>query len=333
MKAFFITTETNETPKYPESLACINGNEVKHYIFHHRGDRRNVEHLPQPALDRIIFETAVKFSPDVIVYLGSCGGNIPTANVFTRLNAEIAPTVLMCSDAADEASPWWPLLREYDKRNCFSVVVGIDGNRNWEFSDRHITLLTPIDPARYPAPPIPHIDRSIVFGFAGNMGSDRTMKAGKVVGRRPLINEMMTFGLQCRQRDDTFDKTKPHSKSYQDCCDYMAQTRIMPNFCETGSYERTHVKGRVVEAGLAGCMLLEQTNSPANHWFELGTDYLEFETVADVRKMVEHYRDRPDETQAFGDRLRAKMMAEHTPQMFWGQIMTKLGLPRDIRTV
>ena len=37
MKAFFIHTETNETNKYPESFACVNGNQVKPHIFHHRG--------------------------------------------------------------------------------------------------------------------------------------------------------------------------------------------------------------------------------------------------------------------------------------------------------
>lgn len=324
MKALFITTETNETPKYAESFACVNGNEVKHFIFHHRHDRRNFNSLPPPALDRKIYETAINYAPEVIVYLGACGGNIPTVDLFRRLNVDVAPTVLMCSDAADECSPWWSLLREYDTHNCFSVVVGIDGNRNWEFSDKHITLLTPIDTSRYPDPIVPHYDRKVVFGFAGNMGSTKAMKNGVPVGRRLPIDAMMTFGLQCRQRDDSFDKNLNASKSYQGCCDFISQTRMMPNFCETGSYERTHVKGRVVEVGLGGGMLLEQSNSPTQNWFEKDVDFVEWETVDDVRKIYSHYKDRPDETQAFGERLRAKMIAEHTPDKFWGKVLGKI---------
>lgn len=322
MKAFFITTETNETPKYPESLASINGNKVRHHIFDHR--TRQKTDFTQLALHNQLWASAKKYEPEVVVYLGACGGNIPSPQFLAKMNAEIAPTVLMCSDAGDEVSPWWPLIREYDKEKSFSVIVGIDGNRNWEFSDQHITLLTPIDPNRYPSPPIPHAKREMVFGFAGNMGSVSATRNGLPAGRRTLIDKMMLFGLQCRQRDDTYDQTKPHSQSYQAACDFMADTRMMPNFCETGSYQRTHVKGRVVEAGLAGTMLLEQVGSPADQWFEKGADYLEFKDVEDCRKIVERYQDHPEETQAFGFRLRDKIMKDHTPDKFWGRVFERI---------
>ena len=327
MKALFITTETNETPKYPESFACVNGNEVRHIIFHHRAIPGV---LGGEALNNMLIDEAKDYKPDVIIYLGACAGNIPSVKTFAKLNSEFAPTVLMCSDAADVVSPWTYLLSQYDKAKAFSCVVAIDGNRNWEFSDRHLTLLTPIDPARYPSPPIPHAERKIPFGFAGNMGSFKAMKNGLPAGRRNLIAQMSVYGLQCRQRDDSFDPNLPHSESYQGCCDFIAQTRIMPNFCETGSYERHHVKGRVVEVGLAGTMLLEQINSPAHKWFEKDVDYIEFRDTRHAKTIVAQYRDKPDETQKFGDRLRAKMMAEHTPEKFWGKVMERVN---DIRAV
>ena len=321
MNVFFITTETNETPKYPESMASINGNKVTHHIFSHRTGKNTVS---QEQLHKTLWDESKKCGPEVIVYLGACAGHIPSPEFLAKMNSEIAPTVLMCSDAGDEISPWWPLIRKYDECNSFSVVVGIDGNRNWEFSERHITLLTPIDPSRYPNPTIPHDKRDIIFGFAGNMGTARPTKSGEIQGRRPLIDEMMKFGLQCRQRDDTYDKNKPHSESYQACCDFMSRTRMMPNFCETGSYQRTHVKGRVVEAGLAGAMLLEQVNSPADQWFEMGVDYLEYKTVLECRAIVDKYKNNPEETQKFGERLRLKVLSEHTPEKFWGKVMERV---------
>ena len=324
MKAFFITTTTNETPKYPESFACINGNEVKHFIFDHRLDRRSGQVLSGAVLDDHIWRAALDYAPEMIVYLGANGGNLPSVKLFTKLNLEVAPTVLMCSDAADVTSTWTQLLKEYDKEKSFKVVVAIDGNRNWEFSQSHLTALTPIDPKRYPSPPILHEERKILFGFAGNMGSAKTMKNGVYVGRRRLIDEMMTFGLSCRQRDDTYDPRLPHSKSYQNCVDFMATTRIMPNFCETGSYENTHVKGRVVEAGLSGCMLLEQINSPIFNWFEKDVDYLEFNKVSDVRGIVERFKDKPQETQKMGDSLRTKVLQNHSPEKFWGKVVERL---------
>lgn len=327
MKALFITTETNETPKYPESFASVNGNEVKHVIFHHRGVPGA---LGGSALDNMLLDEAKAYKPEIIIYLGACGGNIPSIPTFCKLNNNFAPTVLMCSDAADVVSPWTYLLSQYDKAKAFSCVVAIDGNRNWEFSDRHLTLLTPIDPRRYPSPPIPHKNRGIPFGFAGNVGSFKAMKNGKPAGRRMLIAQMQTFGLQTRQRDDSFDASKPHSESYQECVNFMANTRVMPNFCETGSYERTHVKGRVVEAGLAGTMLLEQVGSPADQWFEKGVDYIEYRDTRQVKSFIKSLIANPDETEGFGMRLRAKVMAEHTPEKFWGKV---IGRVRDIRSI
>lgn len=327
MKALFITTETNETPKYPESFASVNGNEVKHVIFRHRAVPGA---LGGDALDNMLLAEAKAYKPELIVYLGACGGNMPSIKALRKLNDQFAPSVLMCSDAADVVSPWTYLLSQYDKEKAFTCVVAIDGNRNWEFSDRHLTLLTPIDPARYLSPPKPHKDRTIKFGFAGNMGSFKAMKNGKPAGRRMLIAQMQTFGLETRQRDDSFNLNIDPSESYQSCVNFMCNTRIMPNFCETGSYERTHVKGRVVEAGLAGAMLLEQSGSPASNWFEKGVDYIEYGNSRQVKEMIKPLLNNPEETEKFGMRLRAKVMAEHTPEKFWKKVIEKVN---DIRAI
>jgi len=320
MRAFFLTTETNETPKYAESLACVDGFQVKHHIFSHINKRQSIE-----ALELEIGDAIKDYESEVVVYLGGCGGHLPSAEFFAKVNRDI-PTVLMCSDAGDAAtSPWGPLLRLYDHRDSFRVVVAIDGNRNWEFSDRHLTLLTPIDPTRYPDPPIPHAQRRMVFGFAGNIGNFRAVdKHGTPAGRRPHIAKMQEYGLQYRDRDNTFDPDLPHSQSYQNCCDFLSQCRITPNFSETGSYESHHVKGRVIEVGLAGGMLLEEKGAPTYEWFERGVDYLEWETDAQAKSIVEAFKDKPDETQAMGLRLRKKVLENHNPTKFWTQVMAKI---------
>ena len=104
----------------------------------------------------------------------------------------------------------------------------------------------------------------------------------------------------------------------------MLNTRIMPNFSDTGSFEHHHVKGRVVEAGLAACLLLEPTTSPAKDWFEPGVDYIEYGGIADLKETIRRYIDDPDETEKFGFRLREKVLAEHTPAKFWGRVFERL---------
>ena len=130
---------------------------------------------------------------------------------------------------------------------------------------------------------------------------------------------MIQFGLLHRPRDH--ERLKD---TYQKCADYISQCRIMPNFPATGSFERMHVKGRVVEVGLAGGLLLEQKGSPTPNFFTPGVDYLEWETTDQAREIVERLKDKPEETQAFGERFREKVMANHSAEKFWGRILDRL---------
>jgi len=315
MKGLFIVTRTNEMHKHYESFTCL-GNEVQLYTYDHRADLN--KWAKGAALDAEVLAAVKEYSPDVIVYVGACKGNSPSPACFKSLR-DFAPTVHFCSDAADE--PWWEELITFDRVGSFNVQVALDGNKNWPLHNTQITALTPIDPACFPNPPTPHADRSVYFGFAGNVGSVSKLKDGRVVGRRPLVAAMMEFGLQVRQRDhESFKDTYPQAAKY------MADCRITPNFPATGSYDRMHVKGRVVETGLAGAMLLEQAGSPTPDWFEKGVDYLEWATMAEAKAIVDKYIRLPEETQAFGERLRAKVMAKHSPEVFWGNIFQRCGL-------
>lgn len=316
MKGLFIITRTNEMHKHYESFTCLGHTHTTYTYSHPKG----VNGWPQGSkLDDEILACAYKEKPDIIVYVGACRSNTPSVDCFRQLRDKVAPTVHFCSDAEDE--PWWDELVQYDKAGCFSVQVALDGSSSWPLRDTQLTELTPIDPIHYPNPPKPHKDRSIVFGFAGNPGSVSKLKDGRVTGRRPLVSQMIQFGLKHRPRDHETIKN-----TYQKCADYIADTRIMPNFPLTGSFERMHVKGRVVEVGLAGGLLLEMKGSPTPNFFTPGVDYLEWGSMEEAQEIVIRMSDRPDETQEFGLRLHAKVKANHGPDKFWGRIFDRCGL-------
>jgi len=312
MRALFIITRTNEMHKHYESFSCL-GHEIKTYVFSHI--RQPVAGFAQgDKLDAEIYKAANEYKPDLIVYVGACNGNIPSSKLFAKIKAEVCPTVLFCSDAAD--TPWWDILKVYEEAGSFTLQVALDGNKEWPFHDKHLTALTPIDPARFPNPPIPHKDRKVHFGFAGNINGF-AMIDGEKRGRRPLIAEMIQFGLEYRDRD-----REEVVDSYQKAADFMSQVCMIPNFPSTGSHMRMHVKGRVIEAGLAGCMLMERKNSPTHDWFEPGIDYVEWQEPDDVRQMIE--RITPEESQIFGWRLREKVMVNHSAEKFWQRILNRI---------
>ena len=318
MKAFFIITQTNEMHKHVESFTCLNSNEVDIYMFNHRHGPPNPE-----VMDSQIYAQAKFFSPDLIVYIGGCNGNMPTPGGFRKLRQEIAPTVAFISDAADQ--PWWPKVEEFDKEESFSAQVALDGPSEWPKHETHITALTPLDPRHFLHPPKPHSERSIVFGFAGNP-KGRALIDGKPCGRDMFVPELERFGLVIRTRPSEIGDIKEDAKSYIGAAQFMCDTRITPNFAFTGSFRRRHVKGRVVEAGWAASLLLEFADSPTKQVFVPGEDYLEFETPADAKTIIKEYSDKPDKTEEFGLRLRKKVEENHSPQKFWSRIFEKIGL-------
>lgn len=309
MKGLFIITETNEMHKHFESFTSLKGNEVSLYKYTHRRSRADVKGSD---LDTEIVARAAEYKPDIIVYIGACAGNIPSPEVFAHLRQTEAPTVHFCSDAADE--PWWNLLREYDQKKSFSCQVALDGNHHWPLASTEITALTPIPLRYFPTPPIPHYKRQRGFGFAGNIGRNGN--------RRPIVDAMMSFGLEIRQRSPNGD-----AESYIEAAQFMAQSRIIPNMAQTGSFTKLHVKGRVIEAGLSASLLLEMKGAPTAVWFEPGVDYLEYSSIDELRAIVKRFEHRHSESEQFGKRLRARVLNDHAPMAFWNRIFRRVGLP------
>ena len=301
MRILFLSTSSNETIKYAESLGCLNPESVAIIRY----DDENY-------VDSLVIAKAKEYAPDFTVYIGSRWGAQVTILTLARLNAEIARTVHICSDAADP--PWHDLLMEYHYAGAFALQVAIDGNNKWPLhgTATGMTALTPIDPARFNGVK-PHAERTIACGYAGNPGSEGSF-------RRYLLSELMFHkAIDVRLRSNAAD-------TYQGMCDYMQNCRISLNLSHTGTQAAKQVKGRVVEAALAGSCLLELAESPTRDWFTAGEDFLEYQRPGDAIETIQHYSKHPEETQAIARRLREKVLAEHTPIKFWTKILTRIGV-------
>lgn len=300
-KALFLSTSTNETTKYGESLECIGGWEVGWVRY------------DEPEVTDQTLYTAVKgHAPDFMVYIGSRWGPQPSTHTLAQLNANVAPMVHLCSDAADP--PWWDLLKEYHQAGAFALQVTIDGAQRWPLAGlpRSMSLLTPINPA-YFREAIPHADRAWDCGYAGNAGSAGGM-------RRAILTDLaFTNRLRLRLRGNGPD-------GYQDCCDFIRQCRMTLNVSFSGTEAVHQVKGRVVEAGLAGSLLLDFAAAPTSHFFTPGVDYLPYATTQELGALIDMHTGRPDLTEPYGARLRARILAEHSPLAFWSKILKVVGL-------
>src|SRR3990167_9808604 len=317
MKALFVITRTNEMHKHMDSFTCLDGNEVSHYMY--TFERKRPGWATGEELDKQVYEAVGIYRPDFMVYVGTCGGNIPSPQVFRKIRHELCPTVHFCSDAADP--PWWPLFNEYEENHSFNVQVALDGPVEWPLRKTGISALTPLDPAVFH--PKPYDERTVEFGFAGDPGGIAIVE-GKPVGRALLSEPMLKNGLKVRERDRRTGDLEIGRKTYQEAADFLCDTKITPNFPGTGSWTRMHVKGRVVEAGWARTALLEKIGSPAASWFEAGADFLEWTSPDECLKFVRELRENPEKGQYLGARLHDKVSQNHNPLKFWNRIFSRL---------
>lgn len=253
-----------------------------------------------------LVDYARSISADLIVFVGayepSHGQPVPRPDVLRALR-EVAPSVLLCGDAADH--PWWPVLEEYHRERCFTVIVGMDGQPESPIKNfpEGITLLTPTDHRLFNPPPWEQ--RTIRFGMIGGAGH-----------RDVQIQSLVARGLDFRPG--------PGGRSYGEFAQLMCQTKLTINNARTGTGEHMQVKGRVIEAGMAGCCLLEMRGSPTGLWFEPAAEFLEYSDVDEAARVVKTVAD--STLRQIAAKFHAKMLAEHHPQIFWSKVLQKTGV-------
>lgn len=302
MKALFLLTGSNEVLKYSESLAGLKLGAVSTMQYD----------LPGLS-DKDLYAKVKERAPDFVVYLGARWGKQPSPAALALINEKVAPSVHICSDAAD--LPWHDLLREYHQCASFSLQVAIDGSHKWPLSGVAMTALTPVDPGLFRLAPQPHEKRNVRCGYAGNPGSGNGSRRTGMLAE--LLERHVIDALHIRSN-------LPHTNHLY--CQFLENARMSVNIAWTGTEASLHVKGRVLESALAGACLLETKGSPTSYWFRPGLDYLEYETADEAADIIRHLGNEPEATQAMAFSLRQRVLDEHSPHQFWSRIFDKIGM-------
>ena len=289
MRALFLTTKTSDCANHVNAWESAFG-KPDHVTFNHEGIRN----------DHVLIEATRAVNPDIIFYIGAMKGlGNPRAETYQELR-RIAPTVNFCSDAAD--TPWHPVLATYARLKCFDLQVSIDGAAE---APVDFTTLTPVDPRPFDIEVNHELRKDIRFGFSGSVG--------RWNGRSEIVKSLEWFGgltVRHRQSGDT----------YHDHARFMRRCRMILNISATGSGHRNHIKGRVLEAGWAGCALLESEGSPIGNWFPSDC-YL---TYRDPREAAEIVRDTDDATiDRYAKRLSEEVRTRFHPKIIYTDILKR----------
>lgn len=289
MKALFLTTKTSDCFNHVRGWVSAFG-PAEHMTFNYGGGIRN---------DWKFVDVANEIEPDIIFYIGAQSGiNLPRRDTFLKLR-ESAPLINICSDAADY--PWHPTLIKYREEGCFDAQVALDGARA---APVDIATLTPVDPYPFGADDGISVPRDIRCGFSGSVGE----------GPRGKILDALGTDVQIRNRVDGQD-------NYQDHADFMRKCRLIINSSFTGTGERHHVKGRVLEAGWAGCALLESEGSPIGEWFPEDC-YFIYKDAAHAANLIRNLSD--GEIEHAASRLSEIIRERYTAAKIYGEILDRV---------
>ncbi len=252
--------------------------------------------------DKNILQVARDAAPDVIFYVGgNIGSGLPSYETL-RILRTIAPSVHLCWDATD--APWHSALSIYKREGCFNLQVAMDGGTN---SPVDMATLTPIDPRPYRKSVI----RFRRCAFAGQNVAERvTYGQSYQHPRWHVLTPLVKRGLvEYRERNDG---------PYSDYAAYIMGCQILLNISHTGTGKAHHVKVRVVEAGFAGCALLEMKDAPTTDW--IPKELLFLYTTTEEAAVVIQSTEIADKASALGVYVREN----YNPQRIYESILVRL---------
>lgn len=290
-----------------------------------------------------------KVRPDVAIYISAWeGAFVPLNATLASINLKV-PLIHMCCDAADP--PWWPQMATFDRDRCFSLTWNIDGGHNWpggkdwDVTAEHVawgalppggyqgpqprrfypnpipkgwnikglTTLTPVDPSYFQGPTIAFRDRPFRIGYAGNFGG--WQRAAVIEFMKAKFNGIFAP----YQRDD-------NPNSYANYCEYLRYCQCVINVPFSGSNAAKQVKGRIVEAGWAGCAVLDWKGSPTGQWFAEGTEFETYGGLHDLEGAVTSVLEGIDEVEEMAGQLAKAVREDHRPEQIWNQVFRAVGL-------
>lgn len=299
MRITVLTTRTNNTQVFYEHLYRL-GHHLSVIIY---------DIIAPNEWDNLVRQVALN-RPDVAVMIGATEehhGHPVTPVQYLAQIGRLCPFIHLCCDGSDAA--WWPQLQRYYDKGNFALQVQIDGVKIGPIAERGLTLLTPVDPTDYPDPPKSWMKRSITLGFPGNTGAG---------DRADTLAKLTSMGLlKHRLRDNDT------GHGYRE---FLSNCKCVVNHALNGTGNSMHVKGRFLEAALAGALVLEPDGSPAADWFTANVDYLTYSSINDVKRLLVNIEAVPSHYERIAQRLRRRVINEHSPEIFWEIIFGRLGL-------
>ncbi len=353
MKALFVTSATNDVVSLIRAWDCYQDGGSKRVSFPHRGKPRdgvilttalgykpdiifyigaNVgEGLPS---ERTFFELQL-IAP--LVNLCCDGGDYPWHKTLERYRKigcfDLQVTLDGDRDAPLDLVTVTPVdPRPYDREIPRSIRCGFSGNFSpttamvfkSSFESRKAPEHTKPRPAsalpawrplhlkRRKIPLEPQTERDVIIQDLTGISVKPIVE--EKTNRDNVIHNLLEDAVVTTRR-------RVSETSYAEHADFMMSCLMMLNTSTSGSGASHHIKGRVLESGMAGCALLESEGSPIAEWFPEGSYFL-YRDAAHARQLIQTLS--RSEIEASAALLSQYVRNHYHPRQIYGEILSGL---------
>ncbi len=236
---------------------------------------------------------------DWIIYEGPAEGKCrPQIETFQWLKTK-GKTICLVNDGGCKG--WWPALQEYKDTDAFDLVVNQDGCPEWPKRPQDITCHPLLDTSYFK----PKENRKNFFGGIHSFSSPHRDKATKFI--------IEQCGFVMGHRSDKWG-------DYQAYADFLCDTTITINFPQSGG-GTPMLKFRPIEAGFAKCVLLEKKNPITSLYLRPGVDYIEYEEIEDIPKILKEIT--PEQIESISSSLHERVNTRLCPEAVWHAILSR----------
>lgn len=265
-----------------------------------------------PFNDFQFIKKCFEYKPDIIVI--SSWGEGPrhpsrSAIRFVRHQFKI-PAALIWWDTCSTGA--WDLIQQDISEFDYHIVTENPKHHgfghNHPLIDRFITLWPPLDPKLFYNT---GGDRDILVSFIGNLGSYRSY-------RQEYLEYLIKNGVDGRFSQAGERQVVQH----EEYANIIHRSKMCINFSYSSRYHQ--FKGRILEALLCGCLLLESENDQASTMFEPMVDYVPYCSKEDLLDKIAYFQDHPDEMSAIAKRGMQKAQENYTGAKFWEALFREI---------
>ncbi|NQU63938.1 MAG: glycosyltransferase family 1 protein [SAR324 cluster bacterium] len=156
-------------------------------------------------------------------------------------------------------------------------------------------------------------DRDIDISFIGCFSDSK-------LERKEYINYLLAKGIAVYVIENDGYSYIPREQYIN----YLLRSKITINFSGNSNLKYHQIKGRVFEATLSGCLLLEYDNLETSNLFESYIEYVPFSSKIDLYNKILFYLNNVDEIDKIASKGKIKSLANYTGNHFWDKIVQSL---------